>query len=557
MTQIVGVPAALTVDAVLGCGIPRAEVWTKGGATRVLTLEHMTNAKYDRVFGDTSQASVTLDAVAVSADPSCCDAIRDINPWQHELFIYRDDELAWLGPIVEMELDDDTLTIRARDLSVWLDHRFVHQQHTYGTQSPNSGNTDTTTIFTDLVTDAMAPDTSPNLQLDFGDVSGVLASGDYTPAAFKYVGPTIRDLAKGSVDWYVLLRALSYTGPGAVLIPGHDVTATAISNPGFETNTTGWATVSTATNNAVLSRVTTQHQAGVAALKTIGQAGKATIEYVFGTTLTNLTAGHSYRVEGYVRGPASAYNSGWASWKHGYFRCANGQSADFAYSALHEQRTIWQKITVNFDATATTHDLRAYIQLHDSTVEELYFDNFSIADLTSVLIPNDPDTSVDFRLTDEDFKVPPKITKSGLNQATRSIVTGQQTGGDAAFYGEAPSPPWDLNTNGPGLTANQTQFGLLETRWTSTLADAASAESQARQRDTVLSSTPVIARGFILAKDAGIEFADLIPGKRVALQLDRPCLTVQATMLLRQISVVATPKSEQVSLNLEPLSTGS
>lgn len=557
MTQITAVTAALAVDATLGCGIPSAEIWTKGGATRVMTLEHMTKATYDRVFGDTSQATVILDAVAVSADPSCCEDIRNVDPWSHELFIYRDGELAWLGPIVEMELDDDTLTIRARDLSVWLDHRFVHQQHTYGTQSPNSGDTDTTTIFTDLVTDAMAPDTSPNLALDFGLVSGVLASGDYTPGAFKYVGPTIRDLAKGSVDWYVLLRALSYTGPGATSIPAHDVTSASLANPGFEVNTTGWSTVSTATNNAVLSRVTTQHHGGVAALKTVGQAGKATIEYVFRTTFTNLTVGHSYRVEGYVRGPAAAYTSGWASWKHGYFQCANGQSADFAYSALHDLRTTWQKITLNFDATATSHNLDCFIQLHDSTATELYFDDFTIGDLTSVLIPNDPSTAVDFRLTDEDFLRPPKIVKSGLSQATRTIVTGQQTGGDAAFYGEAPSPPWDLNTNGPGLTAKQTQFGLLETRWTSTLADAASAESQARQRDTVLSDTPVIATGFILAKDAGVEFDNLIPGRRVAIQLDRPCLTLQQTMLLRQISVVATPKSEQVSLNLEPLSTGS
>src|SRR5665213_2817104 len=148
----------ITPGGVLGCGIARAEIWTKGGTQRVLDLPNITATEWTRVRSDTSDGSVTLDGSAIAIDPACCAVLGSIRPWKHELHIYRDNERQWLGPITE--IDANTMTIKARDITAWLDRRFIHEQHQYGGTQANQGSRDSVVIFQDIVTDGYAPDTS-------------------------------------------------------------------------------------------------------------------------------------------------------------------------------------------------------------------------------------------------------------------------------------------------------------------------------------------------------------------------------------------------------------
>ena len=56
----------ITPGGVLGCGIARAEIWTKGGTQRVLDLPNITATEWTRVRSDTSDGSVTLDLAGMA-----------------------------------------------------------------------------------------------------------------------------------------------------------------------------------------------------------------------------------------------------------------------------------------------------------------------------------------------------------------------------------------------------------------------------------------------------------------------------------------------------------
>jgi hypothetical protein len=559
MTQIAAAPASIRAVSRLGCGVPRAEVWSRGGLARFLDLPTITSCSWGRVSNDTSLGAVTIDGQSVSADPACCSTLRQVRPWKHELHIYRDDLLVWCGPIVEVELAGDAISLRARDLSAWLDHRFVHTTHDYGGQSVNSGDTDTTTIFTDLVNDAMLPDPSPNLLLNLVDVSNVLAAGTYTPGSFKAIGPTIRDLAKGTIDWYVKQRTLTYGGKGKPT--GDDATSIALVNPVFEVDTAGWVSASPG-NPAICTRDTSHQRSGSGCMKVVCTAGHEDEEFIIQATASSLIVGHTYRVTGYVRGPASAppdnWGYRWRSYHHHYWRCRNGRSSDTGYNCWWSHRTTWQQVDITFEADASTHPIQLVLEVPDGRNYEHYFDDFSIADLTPppppVVVLGSDASFASLRLTDDDLIAPATITLDGLGQETRSIVTNQQSGGDVAFYGEAPLPIWTLNDpDGPGLTVQQIEYGLLETATTATLADSAGAEAQAANRSQVFGTTPVRVDGFALNPDAGVTMEQLIPGALIAVELHRPCLVVSATMILRSVSVSASPDSESVALTLEPV----
>lgn len=556
MSQIVAVPGPIKPDVTLGCGVPRAEVWTRGGMARVYDLPAINLVQWGRVGNDTSLGQVTLDGQAVSADPECCSALSLVRPWKHELFIYRDDELVWLGPIVKIVLEGDKITILARDLSAWLDHRFVHTVHDYGGQAVNSGDTPTTTIFAALVNDAMAPDPSPALLLNELLPSPVLASGTYTPGSFKTIGPHIRDLAKGTINWHVLLRTLIYGGKPEPV--GDDATNIVLVNPVFDVDTAGWVSASPG-NPCTITRDTTRQHSGSGCMKVICAAGHEQEEYVIQATASSLIVGHTYKITGFVRGPVSdpGYYRRWRGWRHHhYWRCRNGRSTDVGYNCWFTNRTVWQEVNITFEADGPTHPIQLVLQVPDGRNYEHYFDDFTITDLTPppppVVVLGSDASFASLRLTDDDLAVPATITLSGLDQETRTIVTNQQSGGDVAFYGEAPLPIWDLNTNGPGLTDPQIEYGLLETATTATLADSAGAQSQAALRAQLLNGTPVQLSGFVLAPGAGVTIDQLIPGAVIAVQLDRPCLTVSMVMVLRQMAVAATPDGEVVSLALDP-----
>lgn len=535
-------PAAPAADPVnvLGCGIARAEVWTRGAGARVIDLPNITAAEWGRVRSDTSLGMVQLDGVAIAADPTCCAILSTVRPWKHELHIYRDDELGWCGPITEIELDGPTLLIKGRDLSAWLDRRFLHGLFLqWGGTQANQGSENSNRILTEIVNDALSPDSSmikpPFVNLLFntvgvnGMVDGDLAGRVYSPAQFKPCGPEIRDLAKGPLDWTIVKReGIANHSTWRQVFPNPVV------NPTFEVNTTGWTG---------MTRDTAIFHTGIASGRT------AATPNVTGS-IVGLDVGRKYQLRCWIRGTASALDAGQVPNYDGVVKVGNDESSVFSWyvygqgtspSKGNRGRVTWIQIGVFFTATATTMPITITATGNPQDSHGIYFDDFEVW-------YQEPQ----FALRDSSLSEPVKVVLSGLDQVNRAIVANQQSGGDYAFYKEAPKPAWTLGSINP-LTTEQKEFGLLEGISTAPLSDSASAQSAASARAAGLGSTPIILDRIVLDPSAGVTMPQLIPGVLFTLRLDEPCFAVQAELVLQSVSVKTTADGgEQVVLGFDP-----
>ncbi|WP_284576865.1 hypothetical protein [Streptomyces sp. 2P-4] len=68
-------------------------------------------------MNDTSEAFITI---AKGEAPDCCGLLGEIEPYIHELSIYRDEELVWQGPVVRTVESRSTFRVEARDVTEWL-----------------------------------------------------------------------------------------------------------------------------------------------------------------------------------------------------------------------------------------------------------------------------------------------------------------------------------------------------------------------------------------------------------------------------------------------------
>lgn len=81
-------------------------------------VEALTSVRWNRVINDTSEGVITI---AKSLAPECCGLLGDVEPYVHELSIYRDGALVWQGPIHRTVEGRHTLRVEARDVTAWLD----------------------------------------------------------------------------------------------------------------------------------------------------------------------------------------------------------------------------------------------------------------------------------------------------------------------------------------------------------------------------------------------------------------------------------------------------
>lgn len=111
--------------SVLGCGNYDVYFQARGGAYNVCRADGLTALSYNRTLNEASEATVSL--ALRGQDESCCACIGSLNPWEHEIVIYRDGEEVWVGPIVNIDIDLDALTanFQAKDLFAWTDKRWI------------------------------------------------------------------------------------------------------------------------------------------------------------------------------------------------------------------------------------------------------------------------------------------------------------------------------------------------------------------------------------------------------------------------------------------------
>lgn len=126
-------PAPPPAVGILGCaGEYQAAVFHRGGQRVFIPASRLgvtvTGVEWERRLNETATARVIV--AKRTLDPACCADLGRVEPWCHELAVYRDQALVWQGPILRTTEEDAQITIDALDVSAWP-ARLVNTQPTY------------------------------------------------------------------------------------------------------------------------------------------------------------------------------------------------------------------------------------------------------------------------------------------------------------------------------------------------------------------------------------------------------------------------------------------
>lgn len=214
-------------------------IYPRGGGTQLAEVEWST-ISWGRQVDGISTAQVKVAGIT-GRGPDCCGIVSSIEPWQHELGIIRttaggDSFRVWCGPVQTVQFDpDDSATISASDLAVWLTRRQIHDDHIYAGE-------DLAVIFADYVYDAMLPENSVGL-IVATSLCGV--TGDRVTLAASHViaYDQIAEISRTGIDWtcidrYMLAGGLVLgTDPIATLVDEHFITTPSSSKDGSNAST--------------------------------------------------------------------------------------------------------------------------------------------------------------------------------------------------------------------------------------------------------------------------------------------------------------------------------
>lgn len=212
---ILQTPARTAPLVGLGHGEWRAFIASKGGETIYGELDY-TSLDMSRVLDDASTASVTVNMVSDNPGSYDCDLINLIVPWQHELVLYRDSELAWCGPIVEpLTFSREQVEIGARDLFAWYERNTFPYPHDYL-------NVDLATILEQYAQDLVNADVisgAPSMNLQIEKVGLAWVSGDREVVLdYRYMADDMRELARSGPDFTCIGRRM-IIGGGHLNVP--------------------------------------------------------------------------------------------------------------------------------------------------------------------------------------------------------------------------------------------------------------------------------------------------------------------------------------------------
>lgn len=195
---------------VLGAGDYTVMYRERCDTDRFLGQATITGGTYGRVLNEVSSASieVSLD----SGSPECCGIYSTLNPWQHELAIFRNGVEVWCGPIVRMELDfyHGKGTVEARDLFAWTDKRLIELADTdYEVESA-----DIKDVFEWVLNHAYCKDPwcmswnfePVGIPIDRRYPAYPKADGTPWGGAYPVAGEELRNLTSAGVDWTVVGR---------------------------------------------------------------------------------------------------------------------------------------------------------------------------------------------------------------------------------------------------------------------------------------------------------------------------------------------------------------
>lgn len=209
------------MTAPLGCGTWTAAIMCRGGGE--IELLPFSSLRLGRRLDDMSDASLTLlqtklHSFAPAEQARCCGLLNTIEPWEHELGLWRDGEPtnsdpAWCGPITKLTWGIDHLVITARDLFQWFERRLLERDHTFT-------GVDLATIFKTYAVDAMHRDPSPHPDLSMITPTGITGDRAVLARAGRRAADEMRELARSGLDFTMIGRTMV---AGGTVIPTADL----------------------------------------------------------------------------------------------------------------------------------------------------------------------------------------------------------------------------------------------------------------------------------------------------------------------------------------------
>lgn len=194
----------------LGTGEYEVYFKTRGGQRFVCRARNFVSLSWGRKMNDISEATVTI--ALNDLDPETCACVATINPWEHEMAVFRNGVEVWVGPVVNGTINLATLEARymAKDLSVWFDHRWIELRDTdvEFEEAPLSD------VFTWLIGHAyykqpwnMTWDIPKN-PIPIDRIYTSAMSKERWAGTFQSVGQEMRDLSKSGIDTTTVRRKL-------------------------------------------------------------------------------------------------------------------------------------------------------------------------------------------------------------------------------------------------------------------------------------------------------------------------------------------------------------
>lgn len=161
-------------------------------------------------MNDVSTASVTIALNGL--DDECCDCIATVNPWEHELAVFRNGVEVWVGPVVNGTIDLAGLTAsyEARDLSAWFDHRWVEVLDV----DKEFEEVNISEVYTWLIEHAYYREpwnmswVVPTTQIPIDRTYTARDTSERWAGTFQSVGDELRDLSQSGIDTTVVRRTL-------------------------------------------------------------------------------------------------------------------------------------------------------------------------------------------------------------------------------------------------------------------------------------------------------------------------------------------------------------
>lgn len=194
----------------LGCASAYTLVFHwRGGRTvyAVPAAETTTRVRWGRTLNGVSEAEVTI--AKVGNTPDCCRLLGSIHPWVHEVSVYRDTELVWQGPVIDITFTRTEVKVIAWDVTAWLD-RLVNRFRLDFGNNVRAGK-----CAKDMITaNLFDTDIVPTTYVDWPGIACHMIATD-TPkvriqagAWFEYAGVIVREWTKFGMDYTTVGRAI-------------------------------------------------------------------------------------------------------------------------------------------------------------------------------------------------------------------------------------------------------------------------------------------------------------------------------------------------------------